>query len=248
MACHRQVSLLKIIMTRKKIKKAALFIVFWGILIVSFCFFAFLIILKANGYQFDYRYWRIEKTGMIILDGQPKNVVIKLNQKYLEAFPERISNLNPGFYHIVISKDRYHLWQENINLQAGQAVEREEIILFYSEPIENQNYKEITAETILKEYQDYNKNLLIKDNEIFYRDQLVSRFSQNIISAALAPDNNHIFFQQNNELHVMDINGTNNITLFKLNSSEPIIFTFRENSKVIIYLDSGQIFAKTIAG
>jgi predicted XRE-type DNA-binding protein len=235
-------------MTRKKIKKVAISIVFWAILIISFCFFAFLIILKANGYQFDYRYWRIEKTGMIILDGQPKNVDIKLNQKYLSDFPERISNLSPGYYSINIFKDDYHSWQEDIHLEAGQAVAREKIVLFYQEPIENKNYQQIPAATILDEYQSANKKLIVKDREIFYQDKLISRFSQDIDSAALTSDGNHIVFQQNNGLHVMDINGTNNITLFNLSSSEPIIFTFRESGKVIIYLDAGQIYAKTITG
>ncbi|MBM2820846.1 MAG: hypothetical protein HW405_606, partial [Candidatus Berkelbacteria bacterium] len=75
----------------ERIRKKILSIIFWGFLFVSFVFFATLIILKANGYQLNWNNWNIIETGMIVIDGQPKDVDIKMNQKYFKNLPEQFS-------------------------------------------------------------------------------------------------------------------------------------------------------------
>ena len=107
---------------KQKLFKRFLFIIFWLILIISFCFFAILIILKANGYEINLKSRKIIKTGMIILDGDPKNAAIYLNQeKLLMNLPGRITHLTPGNYEITISLAGYNSWQKSITVYSGKA-------------------------------------------------------------------------------------------------------------------------------
>lgn len=233
-------------MPKKKFKQKISIAIFWGILIISFVFFATLIVLKAHGYQLNWKNWQIIKTGMIVLNGQPKDVNIRVNQKFLANFPEQISNLTPDNYNIVISKNDYQSWQKNIMVEPGQAEVYENIVLFLQKPIDKAVPENILPEKILTEYQNRSQDLKVAENEIFWQEKLISRFSNKVLSVSFYPDSQHIVFQQNREIRIIDLDGSNNVFLFNLDSSEPSVFTFRDDGKTIIYLDSGAIKAKAI--
>jgi len=230
-----------------RIKKLLLISIFWGILSLSFLFFAFLIVLKANGYQLNYKTGHIIKTGMIILDGEPRDVTIQMNGKDLKTgFPKRISNLPAGNYKITISHDKYQGWSKAIRVDSGIAIIYEDITLF-REKAEDANLQElITIDKLSTEYTSSANDLTIKDTEIYYRENLVTRFSQKILAAALYLDNKHIVCQISNEVRVIDLDGSNNKLLFNLVSSEPSMFAFRNNGSTTLYLDEGGIKAKNI--
>lgn len=228
-------------------KKRILFIIFWTVLIVSFIFSAFLIILKANGYQLNYKNFKILKTGMIILNGYNINETIVINGKDLKrGLPLKISNLEPGRYEIIIKANNYQDWSKTVEVEAGMAVNNQNIILFLKEPKDRDAPSNITNQTLLTDSLKNNSDIKISSNEIFYQDNLVSRFSQNVLSTSLYPDGEHIIFQVQNEIRVIELDGGNNQLLFKINSNEPTIFSFENNGSAIIFLDGGQIKAKTI--
>ena len=231
---------------RVKFKKHFFYFGFWTILIVSFLFFAFLIVLKANGYQLNWRYWRIQKTGMIILNGEPRDVEIKINQKYLQGFPLRLANQTPGTYEITVAREGYYTWQKVYEVLPGKAISSTSILLFLNEARENDSTKSLTAQKILDEYQNITRGLEIREKELYWQNELMTRFGSPILAAGLYPDNQHFVCQVNNEIRVLDLDGSNNFLLFKLSSYEPTIFTFKDNGRTIIYLDDGQIRAKTI--
>lgn len=231
---------------RAKFRKHFFYFGFWTILIVSFLFFAFLIVLKANGYQLNWRYWRIQKTGMIILNGEPRDVEIKINQKYLQGLPLRLANQTPDTYEISVSREDYHTWQKVYEVLPGKAISSTNILLFLSEARENNSTKGLTAQKVLEEYQNITRDLEIREKELYWQNKLITRFGSPILAAGLYPDNQHFICQVNSEIRVLDLDGSNNFLLFGLNSYEPTIFTFKDNGRTIIYLDDGQIQAKTI--
>lgn len=212
---------------------------------VSFAFFSVLIILKANGYQLNWRYWKITKTGMIILDGDPQDVKVKINQKYLEGFPLRLSNLTPGSYEVTVTKAGYQSWQKNFNVGEGRAVIIENIVLFLQEP-RDATKPDLSPQQVANEFQNFTNQIEIKGDELHWQNNLVTRFGSQVLSAVIYPDNSHFIVQLNNEIRVIDLDGSNNLLLFKLTSSEPTAITFRDNGRTIIFLDNGQIGAKTI--
>ncbi len=202
--------------------------------------------LKANGYQLNWRYWKLIKTGMIVLDGDPQDVSIKINQKYLEGLPLRMANVSPGSYEIIVSKDGYHSWQKNFEVPAGKAVTATDIVLFIQLAKDTPTPANLDAQQVLSEYQNRAESIEIKGSEIYWRGNLVTRFASPVLAAAMYPDNQHLVFQQDNEIRVIELDGTNNILLFSLQSSEPSAISFRDNGRTLIFLDGGQIKAKTI--
>lgn len=231
----------------KRFKKMLLIILFWAVLAVSFLFFAFLIVLKANGYQLNYKTWHVIKTGMIILNGEPKDVTIRINHKTLKTgFPERLSNLTIGTYDIEISRENYQGWSKTVNVEPSLALIHEDIILFRNEPSEQDLSENITVDKLRGQFSSAARDLRIEDSEIFLNDILVTRFSQKILAATMYPDNKHIVFQTGSELRVIDIDGSNNKLLINLESAEPSVFSFTNKGSTIIYLDEGILKARNI--
>jgi len=231
----------------KKLKKILLISVFWGILSLSFLFFAFLIVLKANGYQINYQNWKIIKTGMIILNGEPKDVTIKMNNKILKGgLPKRISNLSAGTYEITISHQDYQEWSKVIKVDSGLAASFDDIILFKDAPEERALPENLNIEKLGAEYINANRDLTIKDSEIYFRKNLITRFSQEVLAASLYSDNKHIIYQIQNELRIIDLDGSNNKLLINLSGTEPSMFSFRDNGAEILFLDGDTIKAKNI--
>jgi len=233
-------------MTSAKLKKTIIFVIFWFLLGLSFIFFSGLIILKANGYQLNWRYWKLIKTGMIILDGEPQDVTIKINQKYLKGLPLKMANVSPGLYEITVSKDGYHVWQRNFEVAAGKAVTATNILL-YLQPVQDAPAPaDLKIQQVINEYQNRSAGLEIKNTEIYWQGNLVTRFDSQVLAATVYTDNHHLVFQLGNEIRVIDLDGANNILLFNLQSPEPTAITFRDNGRTLIFLDDGQIKAKII--
>ncbi len=106
-----------------------------------------LIILFANGYQIDMRhpfsFQMIKKSGMIIIETEPKNAFVYINNKKQENFiknkfikkspvktPAKIKNLLPGEYEIKLELNGYWPWTKKINIHPGQITLINDITLF----------------------------------------------------------------------------------------------------------------------
>ncbi len=234
-------------MTKKeKIKRIIVSVIFWTLTIISFLFFASLVILKANGIQLNWKSLELSKTGMIILSGEPRDVELKVNQKYLTGLPEAISNLTPGNYNVTITKEGYISWQKNIVVLSGQATGDENIILFLKDPIEITTPENYTSDKIVSDFQKKSVNITLNDTEVYLDEILITRFNSRVVSATSYTDNRHIVYQINNEIKVMDLNGQNQVTLTTLTSQEPATWTFKDNGKTFVYLDNGEVFSRTI--
>ena len=234
-------------MAKRKQNKLFFFIIFWVILIVSFIFSAFLIILKAQGWQLNYKTWKIVHTGMIILNGDPSNAQVTLNGRIIsQHLPTQIRNLSPGNYQVVISRPDYWDWQRTINVSQSKAETLNNIILFLKNPQDAEADKSLTVDKLIQQSANFSQDLRIQKNEIYFQGNLITRFSQNVLTASLYPDNQHIVFQINNEVRVIEIDGSNNTLLFNLNSTEPTFFSYVNDGKQIYYLDQGQIKTKVI--
>ncbi|KKQ74665.1 MAG: hypothetical protein US94_C0001G0066 [Berkelbacteria bacterium GW2011_GWB1_38_5] len=226
---------------------------FWTILIVSFIFFSALIVLKANGYQLNYKNWNLTKTGMILLDGTPNDALIRVNNKtFTNGFPLKLSNLALARYDINVSKDGYNSWQKDILVNPGMAIAYRDIVLFLQNPKELNN-NNLTSEEIIQEAGDLTSNIKTNKTEIFIDERIITRFSTNILAAYYYPDKQHIIVQiekENNqnqtELRVIDIDGSNNQYLFDLASKSPAPITFRKNGEELYYIEADLVKSKTI--
>ncbi|MCL5407175.1 MAG: PEGA domain-containing protein [Patescibacteria group bacterium] len=234
-------------MNKKEIKTKATLGIFWFVLITSFIIVAIGIQLKANGYKINWKTLKLVQTGMISLDSVPDSAQVKINGKTdSQTLPRKIRDLAPGYYDVIISAPGYQPWQKTILVQPGKASLYQYIVLFLEKPEEAVVPTGITNENLKNDFQSQSQNLKISSSEIYFQDKLVTRSSQNIAGAILYPDNNHIVFQQNNEIRAVDTDGSNNLLLFKLSASTSSSFILKNNGKTIYYLDQDKILGKNI--
>ena len=118
---------------------------------IIFIFFilAFLIISTfaisyASGYKLTLKRRFIEKTGMLILDTEPRGAKIYLNgeprQLFLKKYfdeknsyittPAKIKNLAPGEYEVKMELSGYSSWQKKLEVKGGVSTFAEDVNLF----------------------------------------------------------------------------------------------------------------------
>lgn len=120
---------------------------FRRLLYISFILLFFiitpLISLYAAGYKFGSGF-KIQKTGMLIINSEPPNASIYVNGKIQKNFlktiylpkqsliktPAKIKNILPGEYLISVEKDQYWPWQKKLQIHPGQSTFAEDIVLF----------------------------------------------------------------------------------------------------------------------
>ncbi|OGD57297.1 hypothetical protein A2V71_00465 [Candidatus Berkelbacteria bacterium RBG_13_40_8] len=223
-------------------KRKIYFGIFWSLLVISFIFFAGLLVLVANGYHLNLSNFRLQKTGMIVLDGTPRSIILSVNGEERNAnFPTRVTKLFPGRYELKITKDNYEPWEKVVEIKGGQAALHKNIILFLKEPeIQAVSKNEGEIANIQKDFQNQSKSITIKENEIWFQEQLLTRFSQNVFGAIVGSDGNHIFAQVGNEIRVIEIDGANDTGLFQVKNANPIPFGVSGNT--VRFVEEGEVF------
>jgi len=88
--------------------------------------------------------FKIEKSGMLVINTEPKNAKIFIEDKGVQRFwnkilkqnknfiltPAKIKNIKPGDYKIGITLDGYWPWQKKLTIHPGQTTFAEDIYLF----------------------------------------------------------------------------------------------------------------------
>lgn len=220
--------------------------IFWIVLITSFLFFATLLMLVANGYHLNSKNFKLEKTGMIVLDGSPDsfNIIINGNKK-LGNFPYRMSKLFPGRYELKIDKENYQPWEKVYQIDGGQAIVNEGIFLFFEDDKIVKKDEDVSIiPKIQKEYTKQNKNIEIKTNELYYQSQLVTRFSNALESVIRDSRTEYYIFQTDNNIYTIDKDGQNEVKLITLSNSEPSSFYISGN--ILYFLENGRAFSASI--
>lgn len=102
-----------------------------------------IISLYASGYKLGSGF-KVQKTGILILDTEPRNAKIFLNGKLQESFiknifnpeknyiktPAKLKDILPGEYEVKIELENYWTWQKKLVIKSGQSTYAENISLF----------------------------------------------------------------------------------------------------------------------
>lgn len=99
----------------------------------------------AAGYNLDWRTGAVQRTGIVILETEPREATITIANRFEAEYnwlygllyegqalqtPEKISNLLPGTYEITLTKEGYWPYRREIELAAGQTLVYDDIALF----------------------------------------------------------------------------------------------------------------------
>lgn len=222
----------------KKVKKISVFIL-WTIFVAIVVIIAAYLIIIANGYKINWRNYKIQKTGMIFLKSEPKETEIWVDGKLLaDKTPFKYQEIFPGRYEVKLVKYGYVDWVYLFNVEQGMVSSNTYIKQFLSSPevMEPTKTESNSLDKLAQEWQS--KGLIIKsDNEIWFNDVLVTRFSESVKKVVWHSDLKHIFFQVDKELRVMEPDGANNTKLADLESENTSIFVPLENGKYLLYSD-----------
>jgi len=207
------------------------FFILWSVLLISFGMLSVYLILSASGYRIDWKWFRIEKTGIITIKSQPRDVSVFVDASLLaSSTPVALRNMLPGSYDITINKPEYHDWSKTIQVDSGRVTDLSDVLLLRLNPVvETISVKEMQ---LLDNYTQ-NNDILISGNEIYRNEkspQLVTRLSRDVVQAVFYPDKRHIVFQVGNEIKSMDLLGQNVQAITQLPT---------DKQSRIIFIDSG---------
>jgi len=208
----------------------SLYLIFWGL-----------------GYQVNWKTLKIIHTGMVYLSYTPKdsNVVI-FGQNTIQKSPFD-ARLLPGAYSASISKDGYFTWQQNLKVVADQVTSFRNITLFKQTP-EVQVISDVnTISSIDSPYDTLVKNpegnLAYNDHEIWIGNTLVTRLSNTISGVIWYPGSEYLAYQAGDEIRIIERNGTNDVLLVKLSSTNKTNFLFSWEGSTLLYKD-GAVYKK----
>lgn len=102
----------------------------YSVFIAAFLLATPLVILYTAGYRYNFKRWKIEKTGILYVDSNPKAALIYLNGQYRNKTPARFVKLLPDFYRVRVEKDGYYLWEKEIEIKSNLTTFSEDIVLF----------------------------------------------------------------------------------------------------------------------
>ena len=189
--------------------------------ILLFCILTPLISFYASGYKLSSGL-KIQKTGILIVDTEPKgakiflnekiqqkfiNKILKNNDKYLST-PVKIKNLSLGEYNVKISKQGYWDWQKKLSIKSGESTYIEDVTLFKQD-----------------------SPLILINGE--YRYQNISKNKEHIIAFA------------NDKYGIINLNNDDAIKTFSINaSSSPI--QILNNFEIQWSLDNKKILINNI--
>lgn len=96
-----------------------------------------LILTYAAGYHINWRYLKLERTGLLEIKTEPSGALINIEEikawlgKPKELItPIKLKNLRPGSYHINLSLTGYHNWQKTLVIRPAETTFAKNIRLF----------------------------------------------------------------------------------------------------------------------
>lgn len=207
--------------------------IFWLIVSLVFAVASFFIVLNAAGYRLNWRYLTIQKTGLLAVKTNPRGARVYLAGKLQKDLtPTRLPMLLPGWYDLRLEYTDYEDWEKTFYLDESEAKNFDNIILLLKQP-------KIVEEKILPEIfstATENKDLLIKNNEIFQlkNDEqiLLTRFSHDIKNADWLIDKEHLIYQLGKTLYAGEKDGSYQVKLY--DSTDDFDFRLISDTEVAV--------------
>lgn len=193
------------------------------------------------GYKINWQNFSIKHTGIIYLSYLPKDAEVYIDGKIQNASTPYNVSLSPGFYTVEIKKNGYISWFNNVKVSADQLSSSRNIVLFKTTPNISILTDKSAIDTLNTPIDTLVKNpageLKSTDYEIYNGKDLVTRFSEKISNVIWYPGGEYIAYQQNDEIRIIEKNGTNDIVIAKLSSISPAKFIFSWDGASLLFVD-----------
>lgn len=105
-------------------------IIYWSFIIL-FLLVAPIISLYSMGYRYHWGKYRLERTGLIVVDGTPRDATVRIDGVVrAQRLPARIGGLNENEYTVRIERDGFHPWEQRVFVASGRTALATDIFLF----------------------------------------------------------------------------------------------------------------------
>lgn len=87
----------------------------------SFLLITPIVVLMTAGYRFNPGKIRLERTGVVIVDSEPRGATVSLNGRQVKpSTPTKAVRVFPGSYRLRLEKDGFRPWEKDITIESGQ--------------------------------------------------------------------------------------------------------------------------------
>ncbi|MDO8599050.1 MAG: PEGA domain-containing protein [bacterium] len=105
-------------------------IIYWSF-IACFLLVAPILALYSMGYRYHWGKHRIERTGLIVLDGMPRDATVRIDGEIrAQRLPARVGGLGENEYTIRVERDGFHPWEERVLVTSGRTTSATDMLLF----------------------------------------------------------------------------------------------------------------------
>lgn len=209
-------------------------LVFWVISLIIFSGLSTYSVIYAAGWRYNPSAGKFQKTGLIFLNSDPKDVQVLLdNQLVTNQTPYLSTAFLPGNYDLLIKKTNYWSWQEEVKVKEGLAVQRPEIILFLenSEAIEVTEQQKNLLESSKKK-SEKGVEVNVNGTELWYQDKLIGRWLTGITKAKVYNGGSHLSFIRESALYIVDNTGRHETKLIDDVNGD---YVFDDKERILIY-------------
>lgn len=229
-------------MYNKRVKRLPKIIAGQLIVTAVIAVIASFLVFYSQGYKINWETFKVYKTGMILLISDPEPDKISINNIAYEPKAQFSKNFTPGYYDVAVSKEKYVEWKRTTYIDPEKLDAFKDIKLFLARPtisvLDNQGKIDFlnTPSSYLAENSKY--DLRYNGHELWANDSMVTRLSRPVLSATWYPDYDHIVYQVENEIRIVEISGYNDTLLAKLEKDTPTRFVIGNKGKELYYLDN----------
>ena len=202
-----------------------------------------LLIAYGLGYRYDYKAFKVLKTGLLVVEGPPNDAKVHIGKTVGKPYQNKYSkSMTPGQYSVEITKENFVTWHASFRLESGAIDIFDNIVLFRSAPIVSEltdPKKMAQLEAPVEILAETNNELLVKEYEIWVGEQLTTRLSTPVLRAIRYTDMAHVIYQQGDEIRVIENDGGNDTLLVKLSSPIATNFVIGNHGAELYYADGG---------
>ena len=131
--------------------------------VLAFLIMASVIIPYAFGYKLDPAGFKLQKTGMFVIETEPKGALIYLNKQLQTSkflmfsgneekaikSPAKLSHITPNTYTVRLELDGYWPWEKELTVKASETTYLEDVKFF------KRNLPELILDLNLKNIDDF---------------------------------------------------------------------------------------------
>ncbi len=194
-------------------------------------------VFYALGYEINWAAKSIRQTSILSLTSSGvqsgEGIAVSLNGKPVaDRLPLRMTHVFPGNYDLALEKPGYQRWRRTVRIEPNQAVTFRSLLLLRDNPL--------PVAIPVTSFQDSQVpgpqvGIQIQENELYIREQFITRTSQDISSAQWYPDEQHVVYQAGDTIWLSDLDGLNSQLLVRLPAAVPVAYYFAEGGRTFFY-------------